>query len=97
MKKNNDIYSKVKKTLPLLQLILAIMAILSIIVSAYFAIKLAPLYQDIAIIQSDVKANEILDETDHQKFVTKDALESLNEDVKHINTRVDQIYNILAK
>jgi hypothetical protein len=77
------------------QLLIAVVNVAVLALGAYITIRLSPIYQDIAVIKTEVQANVDLDKTEHAKIVTKDTFEQLVTRIDHISNRVDSIYSIL--
>ena len=61
--------------------------------NASIAATISPLKQDIAVIKTEVLANEKKDDTEHPTFVTKDQYNEVLAQLQEINGRVTQINN----
>ena len=93
----SNINKPVKNFLPTILGILTLAGVVISIFNFYILATMAPLAREIAILDTEIKANTQIDTTEHSTFVTGSTFKEVVTRIDHISGRVDAIYSILVK
>ncbi len=68
-----------------------ILTILMLLLATYITSRLAPLSQDIAVIKTQVSANEARDNNEHPTFATKQDIQDIKNQITRLNDNLDKL------